>query len=60
MPQPAAFVRFQKLEATPKEVCEDLLRLDPTNARVGDIRDLQRLAKVALDGQDNAEHVDSD
>lgn len=43
-----AIVRFEKLEATPKEVCMELIKLDAKDARVGDIKDLQRLAKVAL------------
>ena len=44
-----AFIRLQELKATPIEVCEKLVELSPDKARVGDIRELQRLAKVALD-----------
>ena len=43
-----ATVEVTKLAVSPKEVLERLLEMDKNTARVGDISDLQRLARAAL------------
>lgn len=50
-----ALVRFVKLEATPREVCEKLLTFNVDTGRKGDLRDIQRLAEVALGKFDEPE-----
>lgn len=43
-----AHVQFKRLKATATEVLEAILKLDRTTARVGDLKDIQDLARAAL------------
>ena len=42
-----AVVKLVKIKTTPHEVCKELMYLDLDTARVGDLKDIQRKAKVA-------------